>query len=250
MGRAEDYDDLVNYASLPPETEAEVAGLARLGRGGRVLELGVGTGRVAIPLARGGLEVHGIELDPVMAQQLRKKTGGELVRLHLGDMADVDVEGSFDLVYAVFGTFFALLTQDAQVRCFRNVAAHLTAGGRFLIEALVPQPGTYTDRRKTMLAVANDERVVITISELDPLAQTIDTRQVLLEHNKARIVPIHIRYSWAQRTRPHGGAGRIASSGGPTGNRTPSPTSTPDTSLSTATTITSRPAGASAHVER
>ncbi len=196
MGSAEDYDDLVNYASLPPETEAEVAGLARLARGGCVLELGVGTGRVAIPLAAMGLEVHGIELDPAIAEQLRNKTGGELVRLHLSDMADVDVEGPFGLVYAVFGTFFALPTQDAQVRCFRNVAAHLTPRGRFVIEALMPQLATYTERRKVTLAAASDERVIINVSQLDPLAQTIDTHQVLLRHDKVGIVPIHIRYSW------------------------------------------------------
>ncbi len=196
MGRAEDYDELINYASLPPETEAEVAGLARLARGGRVLELGVGTGRVAIPLAFKGLEVHGIELDPAVAQQLRRKTGGEQVHLHLGDMAEVDVEGSFDLVYAVFGTFFALLTQDAQVRCLHNVAARLAPGGRFVIEALMPQPGTYTDRRKMTAAAADDERVVITVSELDPLEQTIYTRQVIFGHNGVRIVPVHVRYSW------------------------------------------------------
>ncbi len=196
MGRAEDYDDLVNYASLPPETEAEVAGLAKLARGGRVLELGVGTGRVAIPLASMGLEVHSIELDPAMAEQLRHKTGGELVRLHLGDMADVDVEGSFDLVYAVFGTFFELLSQVAQIRCFRNVAARLTSGGRFVIEALMPEPGTYIDRRKVTVAATGDERVVINVSELDPLAQTIDTHQIVVGHAEVDIVPIHIRYSW------------------------------------------------------
>ncbi len=196
MRSAENYDDLVNCASLLPETETEVAGLARLARGGRVLELGVGTGRVAIPLAATGLEVHGIELDPAMAEQLRNKTGGELVRLHLGDMADVDVEGSFDLIYAVFGTFFALLTQDAQVRCFRNVAAHLTPTGRFVIEALMPQPGTYNDRRRVTVAGADDERIVINISKLDPLAQTVDTHQVVLGHDKVNIVPVHIRYSW------------------------------------------------------
>ncbi|MDP8932473.1 MAG: class I SAM-dependent methyltransferase [Actinomycetota bacterium] len=196
MASAEDYDDLVNYASLPAETEAEVAALARLARGGRVLELGVGTGRVAIPLAGMGLEVHGIELDPAMAEQLRNKTGGELVRMHLGDMAEVEVEGSFDLVYAVFGTFFALLTQDAQVRCFRNIAARLSSGGRFVIEALMPQPGTYTERRKVTVAAASDERVIINVSELDPLAQTIHTHQVVLGQDKVDIVPVHIRYSW------------------------------------------------------
>lgn len=122
MPGAEDYDEFVNYASRPPETDAEVAGLARLANGGRVLELGVGTCRVAIPLAATGLDVHGVELDPEMIDVLRSKAGSERVEVHHGDMADMDVDGSFDLIYAVFGTLFMLPSQADQVRCFRRAA--------------------------------------------------------------------------------------------------------------------------------
>lgn len=196
MSEAREYDELANYASLPPETEAEVAALAPLAGGGRVLELGVGTGRVAIPLAATGLEVHGVEVDPAMVEQLRAKPGGERVHVVPGDMAEVAVDGSFKLVYAVFGTFFALPTQRQQLRCFQNVAAHLAPDGRFVIEALMPQPMAYGDRRKISAAGLTDDRVVLNISELDPVAQTIDTRQVILSGDRVRIVPIRIRYSW------------------------------------------------------
>lgn len=197
MGCGEQYDELVDFASLPPETEAEVDGLAELADGGRALELGVGTGRVAIPLAGRGVEVHGIELDPSMVERLRTKPGSDRVRVHLGDMADVDVEGCFELIFAVFGTLFALPSQDQQLRCFHNVARHLTSEGRFVVEALVPQPGTYHDGHRISVAHASDERVVINVSALDLVAQTIDTRQVVLASNRpVDIVPIHVRYSW------------------------------------------------------
>lgn len=196
MAGADDYDEFVAYASLPPETDAEVRGLTELAAEGPVLELGVGTGRVAIPLAATGLDVHGIELDPAMAEQLRRKPGAERVQLHIGDMADVAVEGEFTLVYAVFGTLFALPSQDAQVRCFANVARRLAPEGRFLVEALVPQPGSYEQRRKLTVADARDDRVILSASETDPVAQTVDVRQVVLGTDGIEIRPVHIRYSW------------------------------------------------------
>lgn len=91
LAGALEYDDLAQFASVPPQTDSEVTGLRKLAGQGPVLELGVGTGRVAIPLADSGLDVHGIELDPAMVEQLRRKPGGERVQVHTGDMADVDV---------------------------------------------------------------------------------------------------------------------------------------------------------------
>lgn len=196
MAKAEQYDDLIQFASLPPETDAEVGALHAIARGGRALELGVGTGRVAIPLAATGVEVYGIELDSAMIDELRGKPGGEQVHVHLSDMADVDVQGEFSLVYAVFGTFFALPTQQSQVRCFQNVADHLAAHGRFVIEALQPRLDSYVENRKVTVAGVSDERVVINVSELNPTAQTITNRQLVFEHDSVDINPVHIRYSW------------------------------------------------------
>lgn len=196
MSSAEQYDEFINYASRAPDTDAEVAGLAGLARGGRVLELGVGTGRVAIPLAATGLDVHAIDLDPAMLDQLSSKPGSDAVTVHLGDMADMDVDGSFDLIYAVFGTLFMLPTQDDQVRCFRHAAHKLTPNGKLVIEALMPQPSTYEDGGKVTVADANDDRVIINVSENDALAQTIQTRQVVLGPAGIEIHPVRIRYSW------------------------------------------------------
>lgn len=196
MPSAEQYDELSNYASRAPETDAEVAGLAQLARGGRVLELGVGTGRVAIPLAATGLDVHAIDLDPAMLDQLRSKPGSEAVTVHLGDMADMDVDGSFDLIYAVFGTLFMLPTQDDQLRCFRHAAHKLTLNGKLVIEALMPRPTTYEGGGKVTVADANDERVIINVSQSDALAQTIQIRQIVLGPSGIEIHPVRIRYSW------------------------------------------------------
>lgn len=196
MPGAEDYDEFVNYASRPPETDAEVAGLARLARGGRVLELGVGTGRVAIPLAATGLDVHAIELDPAMIEQLRSKAGSEQVSIHLGDMADMDIDGHFDLIFAVFGTLFMLPTQADQVRCFRRAAQKLTPNGKLVIEALMPRHSSHGDAGKVTLAHATDDRVILNVTETDALAQTIQTRQVVLSPSGIEIHPVRIRYSW------------------------------------------------------
>ena len=197
MPGAEDYDEFVNYASRMPETDAEVAGLARLANGERVLELGVGTGRVAVPLAATGLEVHGVELDPEMIDQLRAKPGSERVHVHHGDMADMDVDGSFNLIYAVFGTLFMLPTQADQVRCFRRAAQKLAAGGKLVVEALMPRPSSYDDRgSKVTVADVNDERVIVNVSQTDVLAQTIHTCQVVLGPAGIQIHPARIRYSW------------------------------------------------------
>ncbi len=113
--------------------------LARLAGGGRALELGIGTGRVALPLARRGVPVHGIDLSRAMVARLRTKPGAETINVTIGDFATTRVDGAFSLVYLVFNTISNLTTQDEQVACFQNVAAHLAPGGCFLIEVGVPE---------------------------------------------------------------------------------------------------------------
>ncbi len=112
--------------------------LAGLAGAGPALELAVGTGRVALPLSQRGVPVHGIELSPAMAAQLAAKPGGTSVPVTIGDMASTRVTGSFTLVYLVFNTIANLTSQDEQVRCFRNAAAHLVDGGCFVVELFVP----------------------------------------------------------------------------------------------------------------
>src|SRR5438874_10265633 len=123
----------------PAVVGAAVGFLADLAGSGAALELGVGTGRIALPLSQRGVRVHGIELSPEMVAQMRTKPGGDKIAVTIGDFATTRVEGSFKLAYLVRNTITNLTTQDAQVECFRNVAAHLKPGGCFVIEVYIPE---------------------------------------------------------------------------------------------------------------
>jgi SAM-dependent methyltransferase len=123
----------------PEVVQPAVAFLAEAARGGGALELGVGTGRLALPLSRGGLRVHGIDLSDDMLAQLRAQAGSEEVTVTTGDFATVRVDGTFRLAYLVRNTIMNLTSQDEQVACFENVARHLEPGGRFVMEVIVPQ---------------------------------------------------------------------------------------------------------------
>lgn len=123
--------------------DAEIVGpaiefLAEIAGGGRALELGIGTGRIAVPLAQRGVPVHGIDLSEAMVARLRAKPGGEDIGVTIGDFATTEVEGLFSVAYLVFNTIMNLTTQAAQVECFCNVAAYLEPGGCFVIEVGVP----------------------------------------------------------------------------------------------------------------
>ena len=170
--------------------------LAELARGGRVLELGVGTGRVALPLAARGLEVHGIDASPAMIERLRAKPGGEAVIVHAGDFADVGADGTFSLVYVVFNTFFALLSQDEQVRCFRNVAERLADGGVFLVEAFVPNPSIYVGGQAVRAVNITTDVVNLHAARHDLATQTVFGQQIIIDERGVRLYPIKLRYAW------------------------------------------------------
>ena len=132
------YDHSVADMFDPAVVEPVVDFLAGLVRDGAALELGIGTGRIALPLAQRGVRVHGIDLSEAMVARLRAKPGAEHVGVTIGDFATTTVEGRFSLAYLVFNTIMNLTTQDEQVACFANVAAHLEPGGCFVIEVTVP----------------------------------------------------------------------------------------------------------------
>ena len=117
---------------------AAVAFLEQLAGPGPALELAIGTGRIALPLAARGIRVDGVDISPAMVDQLRTKPGGDQLSVTIGDFADVPVPGTYHLIFVVWNTLFNLLTQEDQVRCFENVAAHLTDDGSFVVEAFVP----------------------------------------------------------------------------------------------------------------
>jgi SAM-dependent methyltransferase len=133
------YDEDSAEMFDPAVVEPAVDFLAELAGAGAALELGIGTGRIALPLARRGVPVHGIDLSEAMVKRLRAKPGGEEIGVTIGDFARTKVEGTFSVAYLVFNTINNLTTQEAQVACFENVAAHLEPGGCFVIEVGVPQ---------------------------------------------------------------------------------------------------------------
>ena len=135
---AKGYDESSAEMFEPAVVEPMVDFLAELAGGGAALELGIGTGRVALPLARRGVRVHGIDLSEAMVARLRAKPGAQDVGVTVGDFATTVVEGRFSVAYLVFNTIMNLTTQNEQVACFQNAAAHLEPGGCFVIEVGVP----------------------------------------------------------------------------------------------------------------
>jgi SAM-dependent methyltransferase len=132
------FDERYAYQAAPAVGGPMVAFLADCARGGDALEFGIGTGRIALPLARRGIRVHGIDLSEAMVARLRAKPGSEHIGVTIGDFATATVEGRFSVIYLVANTIMNLTTQEEQVECFRNAAAHLEPGGCFVIEVLVP----------------------------------------------------------------------------------------------------------------
>src|SRR5215210_7706357 len=132
------YDESSAEMFDPAVVDPVVDLLVELAGNGRALELGIGTGRIALPLAQRGVPVHGIELSNAMAERLRAKPGGADIGVTIGDFATTSVDGKFSVAYLVFNTISNLTTQATQVACFRNVAAHLEPGGCFVIEVGVP----------------------------------------------------------------------------------------------------------------
>ena len=186
------------YDDEPRGDEGDaVSFLADLVGDGRALELAIGTGRIALPLAARGVHVDGVDISPAMVARMRAKPGGEAISVTIGDFAEVPVAGSYRLLYVVFNTLFNLLTQDAQVRCFENVAAHLTDDGLFVIEAFVP---TYlyrlrSDQYVDAESISVDE-VRLDVGRHDPVHQLLDESHVTLSARGVTVTPIVTRYAW------------------------------------------------------
>jgi len=192
---AEYYDEIYPHVGI-----AAIELLAGLtGEPARMLELAVGTGRFAIPLAEAGVRVVGIDASPEMVGKLREKAGGEAIEVHIGDFAFVDVPERFPLIFLGFNTLFVLLTQERQVECFMNVAEHLEPGGRFVIEAFVPDPGRFgpDNTRMEVSSIASDSEHTYEMSVHDPVEQTTVTHWVKrLATGETVILPVTVRYAW------------------------------------------------------
>ena len=176
--------------------EATLATLRELAQGGRALELGIGTGRVALPLQRSGVAVEGIDASKAMIARLRSKPGGDKIPVVMGNFADVAVKGHYALIYVLVNTFFALLTQEEQLRCFRNVALHLTEQGSFVIEAFVPDMKRFNGRQVVRVSDMNEHKVQLDVSQLDLVNQQILAQHVVLTEQGIHLYPVKLRYAW------------------------------------------------------
>lgn len=195
---ADVYDDWYTAAVQgAPEIAATVDFLHTRAGTGPALELGVGTGRIALPLAARGVTVVGIDISPRMLARLAAKPGGQDVRAVVGDFADVAAPGGpFGLVYVVFHTFFGLKSQDEQVRCFVNVAAALRPGGLFVMEAGVPVP-TRSDRdQHAQVDDVDGETIRLSVQLREPLSQRLRINHVVIEPDKTSSYPVELRYVW------------------------------------------------------
>ena len=175
------------------QTDATIERLAELAGPGPVLELGIGTGRVTVPLAERGLEVHGVEASQAMAAKLREKPGGEQVHITIGDLADADVNGSFFLILAIGDTLNMLATQEAQRRCLERFARKLLHGGSFVVEGAVRIPDVRPEGSVGVQSVEADE-VRLIVSKADPATQTLHQAHVILRADGIRIIPVSGRH--------------------------------------------------------
>ena len=180
----------------PSDPGAAVDFLAGLAGSGPALELAIGTGRIALPLAERGVEIRGIDASQAMVAKLREKPGGADIPVTMGDFADVGVEGSFSLVFVVFNTLFALLTQEDQLRCFRNVAAHLADGGRFVVEAFVPDLARFERGQRVGVSAVSIDRVDLEVSRHDAVNQRVDSQHVFVSGEGTRLSPVSLRYAF------------------------------------------------------
>jgi len=182
--------DLFEPAVVDPVVEF-LAGLA--GRGA-ALEFGIGTGRIALPLARRGIPVHGIDLSEAMVARLRAKPGAEQIGVTIGDFATTAVEGRFSVAYLVFNTIMNLTSQEEQAACFQNVAAHLAPGGCFVIEVMVPAlqrlPPGETVRAFTMTATR------LGFDEYDVASQGLVSHHYSVVDGRLEVASMPFRYVW------------------------------------------------------
>ena len=165
----------------------------------RALELAIGSGRVAIPLQERGVEVTGIDASDEMVAKLRSKPGGGTIDVVMGNFGDVDVDDTFPLIYLPFNTLFALLTQEEQVACFRNVAAHLEPGGRFILDCFVPDVKRFDNynTRMEVSSLSSVDQHAYEMSVFDPVAQRVDTHHVRRDSaGETAVLPVSIRFAW------------------------------------------------------
>ncbi len=191
---AEVYD---GWHGARENIDAVVGFLAALAGKGRALELGIGTGRVAIGLAARGVRVNGIDASPAMVAKMRAKPGGDAIPVTIADFAGVPAKGQFSLVYVVFNTFFCLLSQDEQVRCFTRAAKRLRPDGAFLIEAFVPDLTRFDRNQRVGVIHIGGNETHLELARHDPLNQRSTSQRLVISAKEGlRLYPVQVRYGW------------------------------------------------------
>ena len=190
------YDE--NHASLfsPEVTDPMIDVLAELAANGTVLELGVGTGRIALPLSARDFRVHGIDASEAMVARLREKDGGKDIVTTIEDFAEFEMDTEFSLIFVVFNTIFALLSQEDQVACFQCVADHLAEDGVFVIEAFVPDQTRFVRGHNVDVGALDTDHVNIDVTNHDPVTQVVTTQRMHFTDDGVEMYPVRLRYVW------------------------------------------------------
>jgi SAM-dependent methyltransferase len=191
---AEGYDAASEEMFEPAVVDATVSFLADLAGEGGALELGIGTGRIALPLSQRGVRVHGIDLSPAMVERLKAKPGADHIGVTIGDFATTKVDGTFRLAYLVYNTIMNLTTQDEQVACFRNVAEHLEPGGRFVIEVGVPALQRLPPGETVRAFTVSPTR--LGFDEYDIAAQGLVSHHFWVVDGRLDVFSMPFRYVW------------------------------------------------------
>ncbi|MBO6687662.1 MAG: class I SAM-dependent methyltransferase [Henriciella sp.] len=189
---AEEYDALHD----PGTTEACVDLIADLAGDGDVLELAIGTGRIALPLAERGLNISGFDASPEMLKTLAGKPGGSNIETWVADMARFDLERKYDFAFLVFNTLYNITAQHDQVACFQQVANHLRPGGRFLVEAFLPNRDSFENNQAVRTKYVSFDSVWLEAVQHDPVAQTLNYQRVRITENGTQLKPLPMRYVW------------------------------------------------------
>ena len=185
------------YDGLWPNPDEDCLNvLASMGQGVRVLELGIGTGRVALPLKRRGIDIQGIDASTAMIEKLRLKEHGKSIPVTIGDFSSLEVDGKFGLIFIVFNTFFGLTTSDSQKSCMQSVSDHLDRNGRFVIEAFVPDVKRFVDGQAVRATKVESDIVQLDISLHDPQNQIVTSQHVFIKRSGVEMYPVQIRYAW------------------------------------------------------
>lgn len=186
---AAQYDD-----HLRGDEESAAVFLSALAQGRPALEFAIGTGRIAIPLAKKGVQVDGIELSPHMAERLRAKMGDDSINVIIGDMSTTTTKKRYGLVYLVYNTIFNLLTADDQIRCFQNAAQHLTADGHFVVETALPHAWIAPDQPDYVHAEhVGMDSVDLDVARYDPTTQLLEENHISLTTHGISMSPIVCR---------------------------------------------------------